>query len=139
VVITPLPRPTLSGVRQSHKRWREHGKAKKHAPPVGTTFRFSLNTTAKVTLTFTQRLPGRTAGGKCVALTRRNATHRACTRSKPRGSFSFTGGPGIIEKAFKGTLPQRGPLPLGSYTMTLAAKRSTLHSAPKTLRFTIVA
>jgi DNA-binding beta-propeller fold protein YncE len=135
----PLPTPKFSGVHQSHARWREHGKAKKHAPPVGTTFRFTLNTPAKVTLTFTQRLPGRRVGGRCVAPFRRHAKHRACTRTKARGSFSFAADPGINRRDFSGTIPHHGRLPVGRYTVTLTAKRNKLHSAPKSLRFTIVA
>jgi hypothetical protein len=38
-----------------------------------------------------------------------------------------------------GTIPHHGRLPVGRYTVTLTAKRNKLHSAPRTLRFTIVA
>jgi DNA-binding beta-propeller fold protein YncE len=136
----PPPTPQLSRVHQSHARWREPGKAKKHAPPVGTTFRFTLNTAAKVTLTFTQRLSGRTVGGTCVPRSRDNAKRRACTRTKARGSFSFAGDLGEVDRRdFSGTIPHHGRLPVGRYTVTLTAKHNNLHSAPKSLRFTIVA
>ena len=135
----PPPVPRLSRVHQSHARWREHGTAKKHAPPVGTTFTFTLNTAAKVTLTFTQRLPGRTVGGQCVARARHNANHRACTRAKARGSFSFAADPGGNRRDFSGTIPHQGRLPVGRYAVTLTAKHNTLHSGPSTLRFTIAA
>jgi hypothetical protein len=135
----PPPTPQLSRVQQSHARWREPGKAKRHAPPVGTTFTFTLNTPAKATLTFTQRLSGRTVGGTCVARSRHNAKRRACTRTKARGSFSFAADPGINRRVFSGTIPHHGTLPVGRYTVTLTAKRNKLHSGSKSLRFTIVA
>ncbi|HEY1711538.1 MAG TPA: Ig-like domain-containing protein [Solirubrobacteraceae bacterium] len=134
----PAPTPRLSHVRQSHHRWREAGKAERHAPPVGTTFSFTLNTKAKVTFTFTQRLPGRTVGDRCVAPSRGNAKHRACSRTRARGSFSFTKEAGVIRRDFSGSVPHHGRLPTGSYTVTLTAKHIALHSAPTTLRFTIV-
>jgi hypothetical protein len=105
---------------------------------VGTTFSFTLNTKAKVTFTFTQRLPGRTVGDRCVAPSRGNAKHRACSRTRARGSFSFTKEAGVIRRDFSGSVPHHGRLPTGSYTVTLTAKHIALHSAPTTLRFTIV-
>jgi hypothetical protein len=134
----PAPTPRLSHVRQSHHRWREPGKPTKHAPPVGTTFSFVLNTTGRVTMTFTQRLPGRTVGGQCVAPSRRNAKRHACTRLNPRGSKSFAGENGINRREFLGNIRHLGPLPLGRYTVAFTAAAHNLHSAPSTLRFTIV-
>jgi DNA-binding beta-propeller fold protein YncE len=134
----PPPVPQFRRLRQSHARWREPGKARKHAPPVGTTFSFRLNTVARVTLTFTQRLPGRTVGGKCVALSRGNAKRRACARTKPRGSKAFDAGNGINHKVFSGSIWHHGRLPLGKYTVAFTARAHNLHSTPKTLRFSIV-
>lgn len=131
--------PAFSRVGQSHKAWREHGKAKKHAPPVGTTFSFTLNTAARVTLTFTQQLPGRRAGGRCAAPSKRNKGHRPCTRTKVRGSVGFNGVTGANRRAFNGAIRHHGRLPLGSYSVTLTASANGKHAAPKTLHFTIVA
>lgn len=135
--VSPL-RPQFSKVGQSHRTWREHGKAKRHAPPVGTTFRFTLNTAARVTLTFAQQLPGRRTGGRCAAPSKRNKGHRACTRAKVRGSVSFNGATGANRRAFNGAIRHHGRLPLGSYTVTLTATAKGLHARPKTLHFTIV-
>src|SRR5262249_50066765 len=130
----PPPVPRISGLRQSHPRWREPGKAFKHAPPVGTTFSFVLNIAARVTLTFTQRLQGRTVSGKCVAPTAHNAKHRACTRTKPRGLRGFDAGNGINHWEFSGSIPHHGRLPLGSYTVTFTARAHNLHAKPTSLR-----
>jgi hypothetical protein len=135
----PPPVPQFTRLRQSHARWREPGKSRKHAPPVGTTFSFVLNTTARVTMTFTQRLPGRTVGGKCVAPSRRNAKRHACRRLMPRGSRAFAGENGINHREFLGNIRHLGPLPLGKYTVAFTAAAHNLHSTPTMLRFTIVA
>jgi DNA-binding beta-propeller fold protein YncE len=134
----PPPVPRISRLRQSHARWREPGKPRKHAPPVGTTFSFVLNTTGRVTMTFTQRLPGRRVGGKCVAPSRRNAKRHVCTRLKPRGSKALAGENGINHRAFNGNIRHLGPLPLGKYTVAFSAAAHDLHSKASTLRFTIV-
>lgn len=139
-VITPGPTvPRFSHVGQTHKTWREHGTSHRHAPPVGTTFSFTLNTAARVTLTFTQRLPGRKVGHRCAAPSKLNRGQRSCIRTKVRGSVSFNAVKGGTRKAFSGAIPRRGRLPLGSYTVTLTATAKGRHAAPKTLRFTIVA
>jgi DNA-binding beta-propeller fold protein YncE len=134
----PPPVPQFSRLGQSHARWREPGKPRKHAPPVGTTFSFVLNTTGRVTMTFTQRLPGRTVGGKCVAPSRRNARRHACTRLKPRGSKAFAGQNGINHREFLGNIRHLGPLPVGRYAVAFTAAAHNLHSKATTLRFTIV-
>jgi DNA-binding beta-propeller fold protein YncE len=139
-IAPPPPLPRFSKVHQTHKRWREPGKAKKHAPPVGTTFSFTLNTAARVTLTFRQRLPGRKVGRRCAAPSRHNRGRHACTRTTKRGSVSFAGVAGSNQRAFNGAIAHHGRLPIGSYTVTLtAATAPGRHAAPKTLRFTIVA
>ena len=107
-------------------------------PPVGTTFRFTLNEAATVRFAFAQVLPGRKVNGKCVAQTATNRTHKPCTRSVPRGSLSFSAGAGLHKLAFQGRLTRTTKLKPGTYTLTIRATNAAGQQATKTLRsFTI--
>jgi hypothetical protein len=135
--------PKLMGVRQSHRRWRLGTKLARFAaapkPPVGTTFRFALNEPATVRFAFAQLLPGRKANAKCVAQTSANRNHKACTRSVPRGSLSFSAGAGLHKLFFQGRLTRTRKLKPGTYTLTITATNAAGQRASKTLRsFTIV-
>ena len=107
--------------------------------PVGTTFRFTLNEAAMVRFAFAEVLPGRMVNGKCVAQTPRNRSHKACTRTVPRGSLSFSAGAGLHRLFFQGRLTRTRKLKLGTYTLTITATNAAGQRATKTLRsFTIV-
>src|SRR5262249_32126608 len=102
---------TLTNVSQSDRRWRLGSHLARFAaaakPPVGTTFRFTLNKAATVQFTFEELLPGRRVNkvnGKCMAQTPRNRRHNACTRSVPIGSLSFGAGAGVHSLLFQGRL-----------------------------------
>jgi hypothetical protein len=140
---TPTTPPTLMNVRQSHRRWRLGTKLAKFAaaakPPVGTTFRFALNESATVRFAFAQLLPGRKVNAKCMAQTSANRNHKACTRSVPRGSLSFSAGAGLHKLFFQGRLTRTRKLKPGTYTLTITATNAAGQRASKTLRsFTIV-
>jgi hypothetical protein len=146
---TPLP-PTLSGVSQSHARWRDGGRTatlssahkahKPHKPPVGTTFSFTLNEAASVSLTFTHQQAGRKLGSKCLAQTRRNRGKHACKRTVTAGVLTFAGHAGPDRISFQGLLAHATKLPPGTYTLTLQATNPTgQRSAPSRLGFTVVA
>jgi streptogramin lyase len=154
VPVIPPP-PTLGAVKQSASKWRvggklasisaKHkgggGKGRKHRkrqPPRGTTFSFSLNEQAGVTLTFTQVVKGRKVGKKCVATTRRNRKRRSCDRTVTLGHLAFTGHAGLDKVRFEGRLSSRHKLKPGPYTVTIQAANSTGPSAATVLRFTIV-
>ena len=53
--------------RETHEVWRAHGRAKRHAAPVGTRFSITLNASANVTLTFTRAAAHRKHGSKRAA------------------------------------------------------------------------
>ncbi len=129
-----LPVLTLSGVHQSHGTWGE--KKVKHGPPVGTTFTFSLNTVATVTLTFARTTTGRAVGGTCVAMTRKNARKRHCTLSKKVGSYAQASSAGSTTLPFTGKLSGR-LLVAGTYTVTFTATAGGATTAPHKLAFTI--
>ena len=71
--------PKLTRIAQSHTTWREGNRLATFArrtrkrPPVGTTFSFVLNESARVALAFSQQAAGRNVQGSCVGQTARTA------------------------------------------------------------------
>jgi hypothetical protein len=137
-VVNITPPPSLTGVSQSHSSWRLGGKLARFAAarhPVGTTFRFTLSEAARVQFAFAWLLPGRKAkDGKCVAQTKRNRSHKACTRTVPTGSLSFSAGAGPHQLFFQGRLTRTRKLKLGRYTLTITATNAAGQHATKTLK-----
>jgi hypothetical protein len=133
---------TMTKVSQSQRRWRE-GKALPHmasvGAPVGTTFRFTLNGSARVLFAFKQRLPGRRVNGRCVASTSSNRSRPACTRLVARGKLSFTVGPGTHKLRFQGRLSKHRRLPVGRYTLVITATNAFGQRTTARLTFKIVA
>lgn len=138
---TTATAPRLTSVSQSHRRWRE-GRGLPHIatarPPVGTTFRFTLNESARVRFVFKQRLPGRRVKGRCVASTAKNLSKPKCTRLVTRGSLSFSVGAGAHKLRFQGRLSKRKRLPIGRYSLVLTATSSAGQRATAKLTFTII-
>ncbi len=136
----PPPTPVLGAVSQSHTLWREPHRHPVHRnAPVGTTFTFTLNERASVTFTFTQLLPGRKVGRRCLAPTHGNRHHRACTRTRARGSVLVGGRRHKNTVAFKGQLSSGATLPTGSYTVQIVATNAKgRRSPPVRLSFRIV-
>jgi hypothetical protein len=117
----PPPPPVVQNARQSKTRWREgHRLARisRGKAPIGTTFSFSLNEEATVTLGFTRRV-----------------NRRAATA----GTLTFTGHTGTNRVAFQGRISPGKKLKPGRYTLVITAANSAgVSSAPKSLSFTIV-
>lgn len=146
------PVPSLSHFAQSHKNWRTGSKAAaitaakhhKHTKkaPVGTTFSFTLNTPAQVTLTFTGSAKGRKSKGKrgkCVAQTKRNQHNRACKRTIAAGTITFSNAAtGTDSISFDGKIPGHRKLKPGRYSVTIEGSNSSGHSTTSTLHFTVV-
>jgi hypothetical protein len=131
--------PVLSGLHQSTRKWREHGRKKAHhKPPRGTKFTFTLDQSATVTLTFVQSTKGRIAGGHCVAPRKSNRHHRACTRTLVKGKFTVHGTIGRNSVAFGGRVGGKLLKP-GRYTLVLTATANGLTSVGRRISFTIVA
>jgi hypothetical protein len=146
---TPLPTrplsirvPRISGLSQSHRVWREGSRLARisaaHKPPVGTTFKLTLDSAATLHLTFTQRVTGRRVKHKCVAQTHANRQDRACSRTLTKGAITLTGHAGVNRISFQGRLSHSRKLALGTYTVTITAANSAGHSAGQHLTFTIV-
>lgn len=139
----PTPTPTLTGVSEAHRRWREgDGNAvlaatSKHKLPLGTSFAFTLNETARVTFVFSQTTFGHRVAGKCQAADQHNRKHVRCRRTLTRGTLTDTAGAGRRKLAFQGQINGRR-LPVGAYMLTLTATTdSGQRSRPHALRFTV--
>jgi hypothetical protein len=139
--VSPVPVPSLSGVSEAHKSWRvgskqaTFSKAKKKKKPTGTTFKFTLNESATVTLTFTTT--GRTVKRKCMAPSAHNTHGKPCKRKV--GTLRF---PSVVSGAhklsFQGRLSRSKKLAVGKYVVTIVASDGATHSAAKPEKFTIV-
>jgi YVTN family beta-propeller protein len=144
LISAPHPAPTIRGARQSASRWRVGNKlaqisAGRRRLPVGTTFSFSLNEQASVSLSFREQLGGRKLGRKCLAKTPKNAKHKRCTRTLAAGTLSFTGHTGTNTVSFQGRISRSRRLGTGRYMLIIRATNSAgAHSAPASLSFTIV-
>jgi len=131
-------RPQISGLREAASRLSAHG-VKRTRLPVGTTFSFSLDQTAKVTLRFTRKGSGRRKSGRCVALSAAPARAPACALSLGAGNLSVDAQSGYNAVSFKGQT-STGNLGAGSYTVTLTAVGlSGKPSPPGSLHFTVTA
>ena len=137
-----LPTPSITAAHQSASTWRESSRlaqiTRKHKPPIGTTFSFSLNEQASVSFSFTQQVAGRKVGHKCVAQTKKNAKRRTCKRTVTVASLSFAGHGGTNKVAFQGRISRSQKLKPGRYTLIITATNTVGHSTPKKLSFTIV-
>jgi hypothetical protein len=139
----PPHRPTLSRVSQTARTWRA-GTAlvkisrKRRKPPIGTTFRFTLDQPAGVRFAFTQKVGGRSVSRKCVPQTRRNRRKPRCLRTVTVATLSFTGHAGVNQVRFQGRITRRKKLKPGRYTLVITATNSARQtSAPRSLTFTI--
>lgn len=129
----------LGNLRQTHRSWSETKHRGRHAPPVGTTFRFTLNVPATATLTFTQVGNGRKVKGRCQPLTKHNRAKPRCRLTRTRGKLTVAANAGANALRFKGTLPGGKRLKPGSYKLTLSAADSAGNvSVPQAIGFTIL-
>jgi hypothetical protein len=138
----PLPL-VIEGVSQSHSTWRvgHHAArlARRHRPPIGTTFSVRLNEAASLSLTFTQRVAGRRVGRRCVAPRARNRHRHACKRTLTRGALTLTAHAGLNRVLFQGVLAHGHTLAPGTYTVLIGARNATgLRAATRSLSFRVV-
>ena len=137
--------PSLTHVGETHSSWREGnrlGTFAEHSrkqPPVGTTFSFVLNESARVSFAFTQRAGGRKVGGRCVAETKQNRHRYSCERTVTKGGLTFIGHAGLSSVAFQGRISASRKLKPGHYTLAITATNAARqNSNTKTLSFSIV-
>ena len=137
----PTPTPTLTHVTQSHSTWRASSKlasvSRGRPLPVGTTFGFTLNEPATVTLTFTRRLPGRKVGHLCDTPTRSNRTHPRCTITLTAKLTVHGARRGADQVKFYGQLSLHVGLGAGTYTVAITATAAGRSSSAHRLTFTV--
>jgi hypothetical protein len=120
-------KPAIGGLKESAKVWREGTKlpsisrARKRKRAVGTTFSFTLNEAARVTLTFRHKVAGRRVGRKCVKPSGKNRSKHRCKRTVVAGRVVLSGHPGTNRVRFQGRLSRSKRLGPGSYTLKLTA------------------
>jgi DNA-binding beta-propeller fold protein YncE len=132
---------TIAGFAQSHSRWRlGNGLARINEAskaPVGTTFNFTLNEAARITLTFTQSVTGHKV--KAVCKPPGKYAKLNCTRPVTVGTVALAGHAGKDTIAFQGRFSGGGKLRPGTYTATIVGSASRAASSkPSSLRFTVV-
>lgn len=137
-----LAKPAVSGFGQSASRWRRGRslpRISSAGAPLGTTFSFNLSEPATASFAFTQRVPGRRVGGRCVAVGQRNVGKPKCKRTLSVGSFGLTGHAGLNKVRFQGLISSAKTLKPGAYGVAISARDSRgLQSVPQSLSFTIV-
>ena len=107
--------------------------------PIGTTFSFSLNEDARVSLLFTQVVGGRKVKGRCIAQTKQTHESRSCKRMVTRGTLSVDAAPGRNNLSFQGRVSRRSSLKPGRYLVTITAVNAAgERSTPTSFAFTIV-
>jgi hypothetical protein len=135
-----LPLPTLIGLRQSHRRWRDTraagGAHRKSRPAIGTTFSFVLNEPATVELAFVKHVHGYEISRACVTETR-GRHGRPCMRAVRKASLSAAGKAGENAVYFDGHTPRSPELGPGDYTLEIKATNSAGRSETHDLSFTI--
>jgi CSLREA domain-containing protein len=122
----------LSGLRLSPAAFRAAGaggsigklaKALQQRRPIGTTVRYRLDGTAKVTFTITKPAAGRRKARRCVNPAAARPGARRCVRTlRLKGSFAHQGVAGLNSFRFTGRL-RRKALALGPYTLVAKLPR----------------
>jgi hypothetical protein len=133
----------IGGFSQSASSWRRGGSLPRISgaggrAPVGTTFSFSLNEAATVSLEFSERVQGRRVGGRCVARGRANSNKPSCKRTVSTGSLPLSGHAGLNRVSFQGHLTRTRTLAPGTYGVVGVARDANgQRSASQPLSFTI--
>ena len=143
-IVQPAGPPQVTGYRLTNRTFAVASTAtplfataaKRH--PKGTTFNYTLSQAATIKIAISQRLPGRRAGKRCVARTKRRHVAK-CTRVLSRGTLTRTSHQGANTVAFSGRIGSK-PLRPGRYQATLTATNAAgKKTSPQTVYFTVVA
>jgi hypothetical protein len=135
--------PVLSRVRMTHRRFRVGKQAtaiSAKKTPLGTSFRFTLSTAAKLRITITSTAAGLRDGHRCLApsASLKRAHAKRCTRTITVSTLTRASEPqGADSVAFSGRTGQRALSPR-SYKAVLSANNTAGHSKPVKLSFTVV-
>jgi uncharacterized delta-60 repeat protein len=141
--------PSLTGARMTHTRFavdrtgpsEQAVAARRHhhrPPPKGTTFVYTLGTTARVVFRIDRALSGRRVGNSCRASSSRNRHHARCVRYVKVGAFAQQAHGGQNQKHWSGKI-RRAKLGTGNYRASLSAQDAAGQlSKTAYLNFTIV-
>ena len=134
--------PSLTLLSQSHAIWREGSRLATSTtaarPPLGTTFSFTLDQPARVSLAFTQIVAGRKVNGHCATPAVHNHSKPSCTRSVPRCTLRVAGHAGSNRVTFQGRVSTTRRLAPGRYALLVTATNAAAEkSIPRGLAFTI--
>lgn len=136
--------PRLSRVSLTHKRFRvaratTSRRRRGVRAPVGTTFRFTLNTTATVRISMVRLGTGRRGGRRCLPATPALRRKPPCVRRIAVGAFTRRDlAAGARTAPFSGRIERRALAP-GHYRATLTAQdREGAISPPITVAFTVI-
>ncbi len=137
-------RPALSRVSMTRKRFRVGKKRtpvvakRKKRAKVGTTFRFTLNVPAAVTIRIDRLTKGKRVKKRCVAPKPKLRKRRTCTRARRKGTLTRRSlAAGARRVAFSGRIGKR-KLAAGRYRATLTATAAGVKSQSVKLAFTVV-
>jgi thermitase len=135
------PPAHVSGASMTNRRFRVSARQQlvqtsARRPPVGTTFKYTLDTAATVRFDFAMAGAGRKVGGKCVSVNRNNQRKPKCALQ--RGSLTLAGHAGLNTVRFAGWLSRTKKLTPGRYTLTITAVTPGVGATAQQLRFTIV-
>jgi hypothetical protein len=135
------PLAHVSGASLTHRRFRvsprrQLAQISRRRPPVGTTFKYTLDTAATVRFDFSKARAGRNVDGKCVAVNKHNRRKPRCALQ--RGALTFAGHAGTNTVRFSGWLSRTKKLAPGRYELTITAITPGVGASSQQLRFTIV-
>lgn len=136
-----VPAPTITHLRQSHRRWSDtkiKGRVQRKSRPArGTRFSFVLNEPATVELLFVKHVRGHAINDECVIETR-GRSGRPCVRPISEGDISVAGEAGENTVPFEGRTSRSRSLLPGSYTLKIKATNTVDQSATRDIGFMIL-
>ncbi len=137
---TTVSPPVITGARLTHTRFRVAARGtavSAVAVPRGTSFRFRLSTSARLSIAITHATPGVLRGRRCIAPGKRAGGH-ACSRTVTIATLTRAGEPaGADTVAFSGRIARRA-LAAGRYRAALSARNAAGRSRTVTLAFSVV-
>ena len=135
--------PSITAASLTNRRFRVARKAtaiSARKTPLGSTFRFTVSTTAMLKIKITKTAAGLRRGRTCRAPSRtlRRGHAKRCTRTITVGTLTRANEPkGADHVAFSGRIGRRALSP-GSYKAVLSASNAGGQSKPVTLSFTVL-
>jgi hypothetical protein len=143
ITVKPKAPPTITSARLTNRRFRVAARPtaiSARKAPLGTSFRFTLSTRARLQIRITHSAPGLRSGHRCLAPSRKlKRVHaKRCNRTVIAGTLtraSVAQGPDSV--LFTGRIGHR-PLTPGVYHAILQARNADGVSRPATLTLTIV-